>query len=172
MAVYYSKVPVGSKTFITFMSDLSRKRDLDQIYTNHSIRVTGATILSKEMYGPSQTMAVVGHKSVQSLTVYPRVDEEEKIRMGHSISDNNCFSVFQLALPASSSQPSTEPKVVPVPQSADCTKYLEDICLNKLFDDFVNSSVNVFYTAIQTNQIKPTVLSNCQFTININVSKQ
>lgn len=142
MAVYYSKVPVGSKTFITFMSDLSRKRDLDHIYTNHSIRATGATILSKEMYGPSQTMAVAGHKSVQSLTVhvYPRVDEEEKIRMGYSISDNDCFSVFQLALPTSSSQPSTEPVVVPVPQSVDCTKYLEDICHNKLFDDFVNSN--------------------------------
>lgn len=67
-----------------FMSDLSWKRNLDQIYTNHSIRATGATMLSKEMYGPSQTMAVAGHKYIQSLTVYPRVDKEEKIRMGHS----------------------------------------------------------------------------------------
>lgn len=65
------------------MSDLSRKRNLDQIYTNHSIRATGAT-MSKEMHGPSQTMAVAGHKYIQSLTVYPRVDKEEEIRMGHS----------------------------------------------------------------------------------------
>lgn len=36
------------KTLITFMSDLSRRRDLDQIYTNHSIRATGPTLLSKE----------------------------------------------------------------------------------------------------------------------------
>lgn len=64
------------------MSDLSRKRDLNQIYTNHSIRATGATMLSKEMYGPSQTMAVTGHKKIQSLTVYPRVDKEEKITIG------------------------------------------------------------------------------------------
>lgn len=83
------------------MSDLSRKRNFDQIYTNHSIRATGATMLSKEMYGPSQTMAVAGHKYIQSLTVYPRVDKEEKIRMGHSNFEAmlRCASK-QLALPA------------------------------------------------------------------------
>lgn len=96
------------------MSDLSRKRDVDQIYTNHSIRATGATILSKEMYGPSQTMAVTGHKFIQSLTVYPGVDKEETIRMEHSNFEAILRSASkQLALPAptifgfpSSSQPS------------------------------------------------------------------
>lgn len=90
-------------------------------------------------------------------------------------SDNNGPSIYcwnQLALPASTSQPSTEPVVVPVPQSADATKYFEDICLNELFDDFVNSNTNVSHTALQTNEKNPTDFSNCQFTINFNVSKQ
>lgn len=101
-------------------------------------------MLSKGMYGPSQIMAVTGHTSVQSLTVYQRVDEKEKLRMERSISEAVLPSaskelplpaptimVFpsnagtQLALPDSTSQPSTEP-VVPIPQSADATKYLED----------------------------------------------
>lgn len=148
-------------------------------------------MLSKGIYGPSQIMAVTGHKSVQSLTVYQRVDEEEKLRMGQSISEAMLPSASkqlalpaptvmalpstagtQLALPALTSQPSTEPVVVSVPQSADATKYLEGICLNELFDDFVNSSANVSHTAMQRNQKNPTVFSNCQFTINFNVSKQ
>lgn len=66
MTVWYS---VGPKTLTMFMSDLSRKCDFDQIYTNHSIKATGATMLSKGMDGPSQIMAVTGHKSVQSLTL-------------------------------------------------------------------------------------------------------
>jgi hypothetical protein len=46
-------------------------------------------ILSKNMYGPAQIMAVTaGHKSVQSLPVYQRVDNEEKIRMGQTLSEN------------------------------------------------------------------------------------
>lgn len=77
-----------------------------------------------------------------------------------------CTAGTQLALPTSTSQPSTEPVVVHVPQLADATKYLEGICLNELFDDLVNLNTNVFHTAMQTNQ------TNCQFTVNFNVSKQ
>lgn len=147
ITVWYSRVLVGSKTLTMFMSDLRRKCDLDQIYTNHSVRGTEATMLSKGMYGPSQIMAVTGHKSVQSLTVYQRVNEEEKLKMGQSISEAMLPSASkQFALPAltimalsstggtqlalPTSQPSTEPVVVPVPQTADATKYLECICLN------------------------------------------
>lgn len=51
--------------------------------------------------GPSQTMAVAGHKSVQSLTVYPRVDKEEKIMIWHSNFEAILRSAGkQLALPA------------------------------------------------------------------------
>lgn len=69
-----------------------------------------------------------------------------------------CTAGTQLALPNSTSQPSTEPVVVQVPQLTDATKYLEGICLNELFDDFVNLNANVFHTAMQTNQKNPTVL--------------
>lgn len=111
-------------------------------------------MLSKAMYGPSQIMAVTGNKSVQSLTVYQKVDEEEKLRMGQSNSKAMLPNASkrlalpsltimlllstagtQLALPASTSQPSTV--VVPVIQSADAAKYLEGNRPNKLFDDFI-----------------------------------
>lgn len=94
------------------------------------------------------------------------MDKEEKIRIGQFYSALPAPTIIafpstagtQLALPASTSQPSTEPVIVPVPQSADATKYLDDICLNELVDNFVNS--NVFHTAMQTNQINPTVVAN------------
>lgn len=67
------------------MKKLSEGAKRSQIYTNHSIRVTGASILTKSMLNPSQIMAVTGHKSVQSLTVYQRTDTEEIIAMGKSL---------------------------------------------------------------------------------------
>jgi hypothetical protein len=42
------------------MTKLSEGAKLSQIYTNRSIRATGATILTKIMFNPSQNMAVTG----------------------------------------------------------------------------------------------------------------
>jgi hypothetical protein len=42
------------------MSTLSKKTGLSQIYTNHSIRATGATILGRNC-SMAQIMAVTGH---------------------------------------------------------------------------------------------------------------
>lgn len=89
-----------------------------------------------------------------SLSRY-RVGEKEKFRMGQSISEAllprkelalpaptimalPSTAGTHLALPASTSQPSTEPVVVPIPPLADATKYLLGICLDKLFGNFVN----------------------------------
>jgi hypothetical protein len=52
------------------------------------IRATGAIILAKNMYCNAQIMAVTGHKSVQALSMYQRVDDGDKIRMGKSLTDN------------------------------------------------------------------------------------
>lgn len=44
-------------------------------------------MLSKGIYITSHIMPVTGHNSVQSLTVHQRVDEDEKLMMGQSISE-------------------------------------------------------------------------------------
>jgi integrase len=51
------------------------------IYTNHSIRATGATILGRNC-SMAQIMAVNGHKSASSVAVYQRVSSKEKQAMG------------------------------------------------------------------------------------------
>ncbi|CAG2223465.1 unnamed protein product [Mytilus edulis] len=48
-------------------------------------RATGASILSKNKLNDAQIMYVTGHKSVQSLSVYQRVDTQEKLEMGQPL---------------------------------------------------------------------------------------
>ena len=45
-------------------------------------------------------MAVTGHKSVQSLLTYQRVDTEEKFKMGQTLTKNVTSVPEQLALPS------------------------------------------------------------------------
>ena len=82
------------------MQRLSKSCGLSLISTNHSIRATGTTILSKKMYGAAQIMAVTAHKSVQSLLTYQRVDTEEKFKMGQTLTKNVTSVPEQLALPS------------------------------------------------------------------------
>ena len=67
------------------MSELSELIGLQQRYTNHSIRVTGVTNLTRGHYTPQQIMSITGHKSIQSLSIYQRVKEDEKMMMGISL---------------------------------------------------------------------------------------
>lgn len=103
--MWYCNVPIGAKKLGVFMSELSEKCNLSRIYTNHSIRATGATLLSKHKYGfgDAQIISVTGHKCVQSLTTYQRIDTEDKIKMGKTLTDNLVpvsSSSNQVALPS------------------------------------------------------------------------
>ena len=62
------------------------KPELSDHFTNHCTRVTGATNLARSgKYTPEQIMSVTGHKSIQSLCIYQRVKEDEKLMMGMSL---------------------------------------------------------------------------------------
>ncbi|CAG2236087.1 KCTD1_15 [Mytilus edulis] len=97
---WYYNIPVGEKTLGNFMSYLSKKCNLSEIYTNHSIRATGATVLAKSSYCNAQIMAVTGHKSVASLSLYQRVDNDDKIRMGQTLTESITEPSKALALTA------------------------------------------------------------------------
>ena len=62
--VWYSKGHIGKNPLATFLSTMSKTCELSQIYTNHSTRVTGATVLGRMNFSPKQIMSVTGHKSV------------------------------------------------------------------------------------------------------------
>ena len=64
------------------MTTLSKEAGLSRKYTNHSIRVTGASILTRCKFQDKEVMSMTGHKSVQSLTIYQRVHDKTKMKMG------------------------------------------------------------------------------------------
>lgn len=83
--IWYKKERLGHNPLDSFMGKLSKKVGLSQHYTNHCIRVTGATNLYRKHYTPKQIMSVTGHKSIESLAIYQCVKEDEKLMMGMSL---------------------------------------------------------------------------------------
>ena len=83
---WYNAQPVGHNPIEKFMGRISdmMKETLSQRYTNHCIRVTGTTNLSK-LYNAKQVMSITGHKSLDSLAIYQRVRADEKMCMGLSL---------------------------------------------------------------------------------------
>lgn len=167
-AVWFCNVPVGEKKLRSFLSSLSKAINLSKVYTNHSIRATGASILSKCMYGPSQVMSVTGHESVQCLGVYQQVSDAEKIQMGESISENLAPtsslpmlpSTKRLAIMANSSSSST----VCENQIVECD--LSGWQIDQLFADFETQS-----PVEEKRPFRPICFSNCTVNIgNINVN--
>ncbi|KAJ8311024.1 hypothetical protein KUTeg_011425 [Tegillarca granosa] len=82
---WYCNRAVGKDTLGKFMPELSRKCSLSQIYTNHSVRTTGVTILTKRNFSAAQIMSLTGHRSVSSLAIYHRVSDDERVQMGQAI---------------------------------------------------------------------------------------
>ena len=83
--IWYSHKNIRKNPLASFMSELSRNYNLSQIYTNHSIRGTGCTVLTRCSFSYSEIMAISGHKSVQSLAIYQKTKENEKIKMGKAL---------------------------------------------------------------------------------------
>ena len=83
--VWFGKGHIGKNPLAKFMKNISINCQLSKIYSNHSIRVTGATILTRNKFSASEIMSVTGHNSVQSLTIYQKTEERQKVAMGKVI---------------------------------------------------------------------------------------
>ena len=86
------------------------------------------------MFRPSQVMSVTGHKSVQSLSVYWRVSDEEKIQMGESLGMNlvptSATSMTAYTAPSNNTVfADTEPALYEV-------QIMEHDVVEQLFSDF------------------------------------
>jgi hypothetical protein len=84
---WFQRRPIGRDTLSKILPTPSRKIGLSQIYTNHSTRATGATILGKGFFSDGQARSVTGHKSSSALAtcMYQRVGGKEKEVMGDAI---------------------------------------------------------------------------------------
>ena len=80
--VWYGLGHIGKNPLAKFMSQVSLNCNLSQIYTNHCIRVTGASILTRFNFAASEIMSVTGLKSIQSLAIYQKTQDKTKEEMG------------------------------------------------------------------------------------------
>lgn len=83
---WYTKKPVGANTLANFLQNLSEKVGLSRRYTNHSCRVSAATLLHQEGdFSQVAIQSITGHKSLSSLAIYQKTSEEQKIEMADSL---------------------------------------------------------------------------------------
>ena len=199
--VWFSRKHFGKNPLSTFMSDLSEKCGLSQTYTNHSIRVTGITVLTNANYSNADIMSVSGHKSIQSLAVYQKTDQKKKIKMGKTLfgsmskepSNQLVAPPQKLALPAPNIQVAIQSEHAATPQpvmnSHGIVHYepnfedgIPDFDLLNAICEMeesntpqvpVTMSTSVANTSNVVNQIPRALFANCQIgTINLNIVKK
>ena len=81
--IWYGRQHQGKNTLGVFMNEISKNFNLSQVYTNHSVSVTGVTVLTRQNFSASEIISITGHKSVQSLTRYQKTQAKQKITMGN-----------------------------------------------------------------------------------------
>ena len=123
--VWYSKKHFGKNPLSTFMPDLSKKAELSQIYTNHSIRSTGITVLTNDNFSRMPTSWLCQGIKVCKVLQFTRKLIKKKMEMGKALcgsmlkyQENNQFITAppqKLALP---SAPSTMEVAIQKTQSA------------------------------------------------------
>jgi hypothetical protein len=188
--LWYCNARVGSKSLSTFLSDVSTACELSQIYTNHSLRTTGCTLLSKSGFNHAQICSVTGHKSVQSLAVYQRVEQDEKVIMGQAIASNLIPTPVtqpsltapprQLALPApyaaGSAAQLLQVAPVPAPGPNHVEMHMSGVELDELFGDVGDTAPNRLLRNItnlshQSLASQMPLFHGCKIgTINININ--
>ncbi|KAK7094075.1 hypothetical protein V1264_007745 [Littorina saxatilis] len=82
---WYTCKPVGKHGLQQFLPKLSKQCGLSQIYTNHSIRATSATVLHRASHAPAAIQSVTGHKSLSSLAIYQHTSAQQKMDMGDTL---------------------------------------------------------------------------------------
>ncbi|XP_066912491.1 uncharacterized protein [Clytia hemisphaerica] len=152
--VWFCNIAVGQRSLSNFMTKMSAICELSTKYTNHSVRATGATLLSRSMFNPAQIMAVTGHKSVSSLAVYQRVSSSEKVAMGQAIS--RCID---------------KSTSVPVHQSQSSVTITENDSDDELFQNI--DLRNLTSSSDISGRLLPTLFQNCQINnLTINISNK
>ena len=76
----------GKNTLKNFMVKISELCSLSTKYTNHCIRATAITSLGK-VFSDIDIQSVSGHRSLSSLAIYKRVENEKKFEISNVISD-------------------------------------------------------------------------------------
>ena len=77
---WYTSKPIGKNALGKFMQSISERLNLSMKYTNHSIRATTITQLSKAGFQSREIMRVSGHRCESSLRHYNADNSEQQKR--------------------------------------------------------------------------------------------
>ena len=143
---WYTQKPVDVNALQKFLPNLSKVCGLSQIYTNHTLRATNATVLHRAHHSPVEIQAVTGHKSLSSLAIYQRTSTQQKMLMGDTLAEKVIVGTEQVETqqaPASHAvSKQTATVVAKQTHSADIGEVdeLQNITANEL--DFIFSKEN------------------------------
>ena len=86
---WFGPQQVGHNTIDGFITNIAEKYGMkDKGYSNHSLRATAITSLTRHNFSNKQIMSLTGHKSMSSLAIYQKVNSNEKLRMGFTLGIN------------------------------------------------------------------------------------
>ena len=90
-AVWYSKQKIGRNPLNTMMATISTEAELSKRYTNHCLRATTVTILSRAGVHADEIMAVTGHACRSSVDSYINEMQTERRGQLSNVLYNNSF---------------------------------------------------------------------------------
>ena len=168
--VWYGLQYYGKNTLGKFMGEVSTNCNLSRHYTNHSIRVTGITVLTRMKFSPSEIMSVSGHKSVQSLTNYQRTKPKQKIQMGDVLHQSMRKSEenIQIGKPTPAIEYPEQNVVAPaqpkensmVPYDPEFDQEVPDFDLLAILNEVENGQEKRTDLAVSTTKTNTNVLNN------------
>ena len=68
--IWYQNAPLGKNKIALLMKTISKKAGLSKLYTNHCLRVTSVTVLSRNDVCAENICSVTGHQNVDSVRAY------------------------------------------------------------------------------------------------------
>ena len=194
---WYRNEPIGKNTIATIMQKISKRANLSQVYTCHSVRATTVTILGRAGYQNSNICKITKHTNEHSLNHYfDDLSTDQKAEttniLSHALVRRQPTATITSAEQAtgivpSSEQPtasssalvpvsnSTNPEIpIPVPSTSEviAEKYPDGsyaITLPSISDNNTQQITSVS----SDKKFLQNVLPNCSFdncTININTS--
>ena len=193
--LYYGNM--GHNKLDNFVADVcqllkeDRRYNFDKRYTNHCLRVTAITNLTRENYNNKQIMSVTGHKSSASLEIYQKVNNKEKLQMGQTLAESLTDQISKKRKASStttrSDQPPAKMPLVEIPNEHDpdfnfsvedilsiveqCEKASEDYAISNVNNNN-NNQFSVISNVLQPRRPNIPSFNNCKIgNITINIQK-
>ncbi|XP_033725028.1 uncharacterized protein LOC117315013 isoform X1 [Pecten maximus] len=161
--VWYGAQPLGINTLLNMMSIISKAAGLSQVYTNHCVRATTATMLAHAGVDSRGIMSVTGHRNQKSLQSYINTPSIEQRHQYSCVLQSSATgnSLNQVAL----QNTSTAPAPIPTAMSNSASNFLyaqSDTTTN-------SSSLTAGFPMFSVATIS--VAQDGNFTVNMNVNK-